>query len=169
MNLADSQLLVARHESPCRAANDGRASGTCVYCACPSMADHYKVPTLPGLRAKCPAREGGESLIGGKVGRHPKNCRNCQGRGWVPMTDYATVMAAVREKGWRIEMHSNEEWAGDFVLVKAADHIRRVVEGPEGHQGIKAILVALLRALMALPDNDDSWMEKAKEVSCVAP
>ena len=75
---------------------------------------------------------------------------DCQGRSWLPITDYDIVTAAVRAKGWCIDTDSNLDGEGDWVGVYTHTGDLALLgktHPSEGLRGMAAINRALRRAL----------------------
>ena len=90
----------------------------------------------------------------------PKNahkCEHCSGRGWLPVTDLAAILAAIREKGWQYLIDGTWQ-TGDFVKVVAAYDPEPQVTGitriAEGLRAPDAVPLALARAL-AMPEESN--------------
>ena len=73
----------------------------------------------------------------------------CRGRGWTPTFDYDRITAAVRERGWSLNIYSRPDWVGDEVRIYREGDYRCVaaVEEREGLRDTHALLLALCRAL----------------------
>ena len=81
--------------------------------------------------------------------RYPKHAHwPCLKRGWLPNVTYDTLKAAIRAKGWNIQIHSHADWTGDFVHIERTYGSRLAyVEANDCLLGLEAILVALDRAV----------------------
>lgn len=175
---------VAAHESSCLAFMIEGFEAVCIggklsidgqahvpHSACKSTGT---VPTLPGLRADCPGvlEYNGPCYVGDPQVPQSEWWRcGCQGRSWRAMTDYDTVTAAIRENGWEINVYSCPDWSGDWVIIAENQNgipgkQLGVVKANEGLRGTAAIFVALLRTLMALPDNDpkSEWYKESERL-----
>ena len=136
--------LAERFWVPCRNGADG------LYLDVDLTGEKYTCPDCHGTGKLWPLREPCTQCLGGT---HPVRTFLCQGRGWLPDITYDTLEAAWLAKGWLIEVTSDPEDGGDWVMIVSKDGIAGEVYGASGDwgdadnlRGLEAIKVALLRA-----------------------
>ena len=119
-------------------------------CCCADCNNTGRVPRFPTLRQICPPTTV-RSINSGKTDDALEDeCNICRGRGWLPIVDLATLLAALHKDGWVVILQNSHFKVSDGWLVNMYHLKSGISDGDQTTKGKDPTAAAYRAAAAAI-------------------